>query len=159
MIKLIGTMTDQDTIKIVLKNYYAMVKKYPFVKNKIILLPQRIFILLIYRYCDFQIEKLKIAKLAELLDVSEDVFLEDLNTLGMNFLGSLGEYAVNLTRTTYFDNYLPVYVSEQGQVILIDYLAIKVISKLGEESGCFEEVMLKMYRKELNSFPSIESSE
>lgn len=55
MIKLIGLLTNQDILKIVLKNYYGMVKKYPFVKNKIVLLPQRIFILLIYRYCDFQI--------------------------------------------------------------------------------------------------------
>jgi len=40
-----------------LQNYYKMVHEYGFYKNKIVLVPQRVFMLLVFNYFDYNLEK------------------------------------------------------------------------------------------------------
>jgi len=47
----------RSSLKVMLRNYYKMVHKYRFFKNKIVLVPQRVFVLLVFKYFDYNLEK------------------------------------------------------------------------------------------------------
>jgi len=61
----------------------------------------------------------------------------------VTFINCLGEFAANLNRTTYFDNYLPIYTKEESQVLVIDYLGIKIIALMSE--GYFQAIITELY--------------
>jgi len=68
--------------------------------------------------------------------------------LGLSFVNCLGEFAANISRTTYFDNYLPVYLKD-SQIVLVDYLAIKIIAMITTyiAEGHFAHIIIDMYDK------------
>ena len=94
------------------------------------LIPQRIFILALFKYFDFQIDKVDLNELKEILKLDA----KDINQFLCNFmhqvLNCLGEYALDLVRNTYFYNYRSIYVKEESQVVMIDYLSIKILASL-----------------------------
>jgi len=66
------------------------------------------------------------------------------------FVNCLGEFADNLSRTTYFDNYLPIYATEESQIVLVDYLGIKLIARMSD--GFFPPMITELYKKEVQCF-------
>ena len=68
----------------------------------------------------------------------------------MAFIHCLGEFADNVSRTTYFDSYLPIYVKEESQIVLVDYLGIKLIALMSE--GFFPPMITELYKKEGQCF-------
>lgn len=67
MINTIRIIEDKEVLGAILKHYYSFIRKYSFYLNKIILVPQRIFILALYKYFDYDIKKVNPLKLSEIL--------------------------------------------------------------------------------------------
>jgi len=62
----------------------------------------------------------------------------------------LGEYAMNLVRTTYFDNYLSIYVEQKCQIIVVDYLAIRMLAvglKDLDSFNNFQSIVINVYER------------
>ena len=49
-------------------NYYTMISSYSFIKNKIILVPQRIFILILFKYFDYEYDRIEFSIVADLFE-------------------------------------------------------------------------------------------
>lgn len=56
LIAIIRVVEDKVVLAAMIKNYFKMAQQYSFKKNKIILVPQRILVLLIYKYFDFNMQ-------------------------------------------------------------------------------------------------------
>jgi len=67
MINTIRIIEDKELLASILKHYYSFIRKYSFYLNKIILVPQRIFTLAVYKYFDCDIHKVSSIKLSEIL--------------------------------------------------------------------------------------------
>lgn len=53
-----------------MRNYYQMARDFSFKKNKIILVPQRIIVLVIYKYYDFDLTKIDKQELTDIMELT-----------------------------------------------------------------------------------------
>ena len=130
-------------------NYYKMMTRYDFYKNKIVLIPQRIFALCVFKYFHFNIEQADPEALRMILGVSQDEFMKFQWRYFKQMLNCLLEFSLNFVRTTFFYNYMNVYCKEESQIAMVDYLTIQIIvqlfSNLGEEKSLVSSI--KSYYK------------
>lgn len=47
-----------------------------------------------------------------------------------SLIGCLGEFSLDLVRNTYFYNYRNIYINEISQVVMLDYLALRLLATL-----------------------------
>lgn len=55
MMDIIKVIEDKEVLGVMIGNYCKMILEYSFKKNRIILVPQRILALLLYKYFDFDL--------------------------------------------------------------------------------------------------------
>jgi hypothetical protein len=55
MMEIIKVIEDKEILAAMIVNYCKVIFEYSFKKNKIILVPQRVLALLIYKYFDFDL--------------------------------------------------------------------------------------------------------
>lgn len=63
----IKVIEDKLVLAAMMKNYVRMIQQYSFKRNKIILVPQRILVLLIYKYFQFNTSLVQPSELASIL--------------------------------------------------------------------------------------------
>ncbi len=63
----IKVIEDKLVLAAMMKNYVRMIQQYSFEWNKIILVPQRILVLLIYKYFQFNTSLVQPSELASIL--------------------------------------------------------------------------------------------
>lgn len=61
MINAIRIIEDKKVLAAILQHYFRFIRKYSFYLNKIILVPQRVFTLALYKYYDYDIKKVNVA--------------------------------------------------------------------------------------------------
>ena len=67
---IIKLMEEKSVLAAVMRNYYRMVKCFSFKKNKIILVPQRIIVLAIFKYYDFDLSRIDKEELADIMELT-----------------------------------------------------------------------------------------
>lgn len=67
---IVKLIDDKSVLGAVMRNYHRMAKGFSFRKNKIILVPQRIVVLAIYKYYDFDLSKINKEELADIMELS-----------------------------------------------------------------------------------------
>lgn len=59
----------------------------------------------------------------------------------------LGEFSLDMVRNTYFYNYRNIYLNEISQVVMLDYLALRLVASLfikyPEQLGSLASVIYK----------------
>ena len=147
----VGAVEDSQVLALAIRRYYELINEYwpKFGNsyNNIILLPQRVFVMLVFKYCGFNLNNLILRQLATFCHVTEKAFEKFLFLVCGNFLLCLGELATGISRTTYFENYLPLYVRDKGQVVLIDQLGLKMMALLmrfGSHHNTLSQVIGKL---------------
>ena len=66
----IGLISSKVLLKQMMLNYYKMTKAFSFCLNKIVLIPQRILILLIYKYYDCDLTAIEPREVMDILQLN-----------------------------------------------------------------------------------------
>lgn len=69
---IVRLIEDKIVLAAMMRNYYRMAKGFSFRKNKIILVPQRIIVLAIYKYYNCDLNKINKEELARIMELSQD---------------------------------------------------------------------------------------
>jgi hypothetical protein len=69
---IIKVINEKEVLEAMIKNYYLLIREFSFRKNKIILVPQRIFVLLIFKYFDYDLKQIDGDEIARILEISKE---------------------------------------------------------------------------------------
>jgi hypothetical protein len=70
----VGCTNCRALQKELMRNYFKMMRSYSFKKNKIVLIPQRTLVLLLFKYFEFDLEAISPKEIMEILGLSEKEF-------------------------------------------------------------------------------------
>ena len=71
MLAIISAVEDKVLLTRIMVQYFKMMTQYDFYKNKIVLIPQRVFALCVFKYFDFKISEIDPEKLRSILNLSQ----------------------------------------------------------------------------------------
>jgi hypothetical protein len=64
---IIRVIDNKSILAAMIKNYCRLILEFSFKKNKIILVPQRVLVLLIYKYFDYNLSKIDFEEIRAIL--------------------------------------------------------------------------------------------
>lgn len=67
---IVKLIENKNVLAAMMRNYYRMARGFSFKKNKIILVPQRIVVLVIYKYYDFDLSRIDKEELANIMELT-----------------------------------------------------------------------------------------
>lgn len=138
-------------------NQYQMSSKNKYKKNKVIIPHHRFFAMLVFVYYKGDLEAISAEKVAQIIGLSKNEFLEFIVKFLQFYLKALREFSLTMAHrddSKYeFDDYVEFYAvdTKLAQVFIYDMLALKVFAvilhKLGQPK-LFAHALEKVYQEE-----------